>query len=81
VLIRELEAARGLITDERVAKLGQQMLDSARKAGWAPAVTKDIESSNRRLTAADILAHLELVIDLARRAHGNAHTYLKFYGD
>jgi len=81
VLIRELEAARDLITDERVAELGQEKLESARKAGWAPMVIQSIESSNRTLTATDIRAHLERVLNLARRTQGKAHTYLKFYGD
>lgn len=81
VLIRELEAARDLITDERVTKLGQQALESAREAKWAPMVIQTIESSNRRLAASDIRAHLERVLDLARRTLGEVHTYLKFYGD
>jgi hypothetical protein len=81
VLINEFEAARDLITDERVAGLGQQELDSALKAGWEPTVIQYIESTNRRLTAADIRAHLERVLDLARRTQGQVHTYLKFYGD
>lgn len=81
VLIRELEAARGLLTEERVAQLGQHMLESAKRAKWAPTVIESIESSNRTLSASEIRAHLERVLDLARRAEGEMHTYLKFSGD
>jgi len=81
VLIRELEAARGLISDERVTQIGQHEIESARRAKWAPTVIQSIESSNRTLAASDIRAHLERVLDLARRAQGKVHTYLKFYGD
>lgn len=81
VLIKELESARDLITDERVASLGQQKLEDARAGKWDPAVVQAIESSNRRLSASSIRAHLEQILDLARRSQGEVHTYLKFYGD
>jgi hypothetical protein len=80
-LIRELEVARDLVTDDRVASLGQQFLEGARRAKWAPTVLETIESSNRRLSTTDIRAHLERVLDLARGAQGRVHMYLKFYGD
>jgi hypothetical protein len=80
-LIRELEAAREFVTDERVAALGQRAVEEARKAGWAPTVIQGIESSNQRLAASEVRSHLERVLDLARRAQGQVHTYLKFYGD
>ena len=44
-------------------------------------VGRIVESSNRTLSPSDIGAHLERVLDLARRAQGEVHTYLKFYGD
>ncbi len=81
VLIRELEAGRDLVTDERVTELAQHALESARAAKWAATVIQSIESSNRRLAASEIRAHLERVLDLARRAQQEVHTYLKFYGD
>ena len=80
-LIRELEAAREHVTDERVARLGQSELESAREAKWDPTLIHSIESRNRRMRAADIRAHLEELLALARRARGKPHTYLKFYGD
>jgi len=81
VLIRELEGARDMVTDKALARLGQRALEDARKAQWAPAVIEAIESSNRGLSVSDICSHLDRVLDLARRAAGQVHTYLKFYGD
>ena len=81
VLIRELETARRLLTRQRVEHLGKQALKRARRAKLAPAVLQEIESSNRARSAPDIRAHLERVLILARRAEGEVHTYLKFYGD
>jgi len=81
VLIRELEAVRELVTDERVSELGQRAPDNARKAKLARGVIRDIEASSLRLSASGICSHLERVLDLARRAQGEVHTYLKFYGD
>ena len=80
-LIRELEAAREHVTDERVVRLGQSELESAREAEWAPTLVHAIEGRNQRMRAEDILAHLERLLELARQARGKKHTYLKFYGD
>ncbi len=80
-LIRELEAARSHVTEERLAVLGQSELESAREAKWSPAVIRAIESRNQRTRAADVRAHLERLLELAGQARGRAHTYLKFYGD
>lgn len=81
VLVRELEAARGQLTERRFAQLGQHALKSARKAKEAPAVIQHIESANRIRSASNVRAHLERILKLARRAQGEVHTYLKFYGD
>ena len=82
ILIRELEATRDLVTPARVAELGQQFLEGARNAKWAPTVIESIVSSNRSVSASDIRAHLERLLDLARRAQEEGvHAYLKFYGD
>jgi hypothetical protein len=80
-LIRELEAAREHVTDERLARLGQCELESAREAKWDPTLIHAIESRNARTQTADVRAHLEELLALARRARGKPHTYLKFYGD
>jgi hypothetical protein len=80
-LMRELEAAREYVTDERVATLGQSELESAREAKWTPTLIHAIEARNQRVRAEDISAHLEQLLGLARSARGRAHTYLKFYGD
>jgi hypothetical protein len=81
VLIREFESARDMVTDKAVTGLGQRALEDARTAKWAPTVIQAIDSSNRGLSASDIRSHLERVLDLARRAEGQVHTYLRFYGD
>ena len=80
-LIRELEAAREHVTDERLAILGQSELDSAREAKWAPSVIHAIEVRNQKTQAGAVQAHLERLLALAEQARGKAHTYLKFYGD
>jgi hypothetical protein len=80
-LIRELEAARNHVTDERLALLGQSELASAREARWSPSVIRAIEIKNQRVRAEDVRAHLERLLDLAEQARGKAHVYLKFYGD
>jgi hypothetical protein len=80
VLIREFEAVRDLLTDDIIDKRAQQNLDDARKANWAPTVIQYIELSYRGLSASDIRAHLERVLDLAHRAQ-EVHAYLKFVGD
>ncbi len=51
-LIRELEAARTHVTEERLAVLGQSELDSAREAKWSPTVIHAIELRNQRTRAA-----------------------------
>jgi hypothetical protein len=79
--IRELEAARDHVTDERLAMLGQSELASAREARWAPSVIHAIEVRNQKVRTADVLAHLERMIELAEQVRGKAHKYLKFYGD
>jgi hypothetical protein len=80
-LIRELEAARDHITDERLTTLGLCELASAREARWAPSVIHAIEVRNQKVQTADVLAHLEQMIELAEQTRGKAHKYLKFYGD
>jgi hypothetical protein len=80
-LIRELEAARGHVTEERLATLGQCELESAREAKWTPTVIHAIEVQNQRVRLEDVREHLERLLELAGRARGKAHTYLKFYGD
>jgi hypothetical protein len=81
VLIRELEHAREMVTDEGVARLGRQAVEDARRAGWASTVVQAIDSSNRASSASDIRSHLERVLAVARRAQGQVHTYLRFEGD
>jgi hypothetical protein len=81
LLIRELEAARDLVTDDAVARLARQEIEDALKANWDHSVIQSIESPSRTLSAPDIRACLESIIDLANRAQGQPHTYLKFYGD
>lgn len=80
-LIRELEAAREHVTEERLVMLGQCELASARDARWAPSVVHAIEVRNQRMRTEDVRGHLEQLLELAERARGKAHTYLKFYGD
>jgi hypothetical protein len=80
-LIRELQAARSHVTDERLAMLGLSELESAQEARWEPTVIHAIEVRNRRVRAEDVLAHVAKLSELAQRARGKAHTYLKFYGD
>lgn len=80
-LIRELEAARGYVTEERLALLGRSELESARQAGWAPSIVHALEVRNERVRAEDVRAHLDKLVALGERARGRVHTYLKFYGD
>jgi hypothetical protein len=80
-LIRELEAAREYVTEERLAVLGRSELASAREARWAPSVIHAIEARNLKVQTADVRAHLERLVELSEQARGKAHTYLKFYGD
>jgi len=80
-LIRELEAAREFVTEERLATLGQAELESAREAKWTAAVIRAIDLRNQRTTAEDVQAHLARILELADQARGKSHTYLKFYGD
>jgi hypothetical protein len=80
-LIRELEAAREHVTDERLAVLGQSELASARESRWAPSVIHAMEVRNQKAQAVDVQAHLERLLELAEQARGKTHTYLKFYGD
>jgi hypothetical protein len=80
-LIRELQAARGHVTPERLVVLGQSELESAHQAKWGPAVVRSIEIRNGRVGVQNVLAHLERLLELAEQARGRPHTYLKFYGD
>jgi hypothetical protein len=80
-LIRELEAARSHVDPERLALLSDSELASARQAAWAPSIIHALEVRAQRVRAEDVLGHLDSLIDLAERARGKPHTYLKFYGD
>jgi hypothetical protein len=80
-LIRELEAAREYVTDERLALLAQSELSGAIEARWAPSVVHAIEVRNQGVRTEDVRAHVERLLELAEQARGKAHTYLKFYGD
>lgn len=80
-LIRELEASREYLTEERLVMLGQSELSSAREAKWAPSVIHAIEVRNERVRVEEVRSHLERLLELVEQARGQAHTYLKFYGD
>jgi hypothetical protein len=80
-LVRELQAARAYLTEERLATLGESELASAHAARYGPSLIHAIKVRNQRVQAADVGAHLERMIELAEEARGKAHTYLKFYGD
>ncbi len=80
-LVRELEAAREYVTEERLVTLGQSESASAREAGWSPSLIYALEVRSRQTCIEDVKDHLENLIELAQKAGGRAHTYLKFYGD
>lgn len=80
-LIRELQAARVHISDERLRVLTQGELESARRAKWGAAVERSIEMRSQRAGAENVKTHLRRMLELAEQARGRPHTYLKFYGD
>lgn len=80
-LVRELEAARGYVTQERLALLGQSELSSALEAQWSPSLIHAMDVRNQRISAGEVLAHMERLLALAKEARGKSHAYLKFYGD
>lgn len=80
-LIWELEAAREHVTDERLKVLGESEAASAREAEWAPSLIHAIEARNERIDGEDVRAQLDRILELAEKARGQKHTYLKFYGD
>lgn len=80
-LIREFQAAREHITEDRLRILGEGELASAREAGWAPTLIHAIEVRNQRTKVEDLRVRLDRILVLAERARGQKHTYLKFYGD
>ena len=41
----------------------------------------DLERTLPRCTTPETRQHVEAMIDLARKAAGEVHTYIKFYGD
>jgi hypothetical protein len=81
VLIRELERARDNITPAAIAEIHQGFVEGMRRAKMDPRIIESYEFVRGSRSASDVRAHLELVLELARRAVGQVHTYLKFYGD
>ena len=80
-LVRELEGARGHITEDRLAVLSRSEVTSAREAGWAPSLIHSLEARSEKTRAEDVREHLTRLIELGERASRRLHTYLKFYGD
>ena len=80
-LIRELEAAREHITEERLAVLSRSEVASAREAKWSPSLIHALEARGLRIRGEEVRIHLEKLHALAEESRGKAHTYLKFYGD
>jgi hypothetical protein len=87
VFIAELESARERITDERVAEMCQRGVELARQAQWQPTVVAELESELGETVSSltdrtnEIRAHLDRIIELARRGLDTPHLYLKLVGD
>jgi hypothetical protein len=80
-LIRELEAARVYVTQERLASLGESELKNAQEAKWDATIVHALRVRKERMSADQVREHLERLLELVRRARGRVHTYLKFYGE
>lgn len=79
ILIAELESLRPSITEEDIEALFK---DQARWFTNLPQkMRNEIEQSRDGLTADAVGDHIELILRLARQSRGDAHTYLRFYGD
>jgi hypothetical protein len=76
VFIAELESARERITDERVAEMCQRGVELARQASE---LGETVSSLTDRTN--EIRAHLDRIIELARRGLDTPHLYLKLVGD
>ena len=46
-----------------------------------PILISELEHAQKSGVAPDVSQHLQSMLTLARRADGNTHTYIKFYGD
>ena len=81
VFISELESLRSRVTDVALHQEAARRLEAARQAGWDAAIVRKYEVAIDRVASAPVLAHLEAVLALARRANGKVHMYIKCYGD
>jgi hypothetical protein len=71
VLIQELVMARDLVTESAIAKLAEARFGT----------TWQHDAQLRQLSASAVKAHIDKMLDLARRCEAEPHLYLKFYGD
>ena len=81
VLISELESLRSRVTDAVLRQQAVRNCEAAKKARWAPTIIRDYETAIDLVASGPVLAHLDMVLELARKADGKVHTYIKFYGD
>jgi hypothetical protein len=69
------------ITDERIVAFFEKRNKSRRSARVSSRALDEIEQRQGKITAQDVINHIDLLLALAQRSKGNIHTYLKFYGD
>src|SRR6476661_1549348 len=81
VFISELESLRSLVTDVALRGQAAHSSEAAKQAAWPAEVVRKYEAAIDRAAAAPVLAHLDAVLTLARRANGQVHTYIKCYGE
>jgi hypothetical protein len=81
VFISELESLRSRVTDVALREQAVQNCEAAKQARWAAEIVRKYEAAIDRAAAAQVLAHLDAILTLARRANGQVHTYIKCYGD
>ena len=58
-----------------------ERLEAARAVGLAETVIQEYEGDTQRVSSQAVVDHIDTVLALVRRAVGEAHTYVKCYGD
>lgn len=81
VLITEFETLRRQVTDAALRRQAVARLEAAKQAGVVASVVQEYVAAVDRTDSRPVVAHLDAVLELARKARGEVHTYLKFYGD
>ena len=81
LFIIELTTLCDRITYDALHSLAEHSLNAAKQAGWDPKIIKAYEEDVSSVAVEPVHEHVLSVLELAQKAKGEVHTYLRFSGD